>query len=96
MNTSAFFKVLMIHLSLHDEKLTRTLQGESRERAVIFRRKFSNVYFFRKHVVNVNSGLHESCLSCCSNPFPRSRSAFIPSVNTGTGAIGLSYLRAQL
>ena len=50
MNTSVFFKVLMIHLSLHAEKLPRTLQGESRERAVIFRRKFNNVYFFRKHV----------------------------------------------
>ena len=96
MKTSAFFKVLMIHLSLHAEKLPRTLQGESRERAVIFRRKFSNVYFFRKHIVSVNSGLHESCLRCCSNPFPRSRSAFIPSVNIGTGAIGFSYLRAQL
>ena len=96
MNTSAFFKVLMIHLSLHAEKLPRTLQGESRKRVVIFRGKFNNVYFFRKHVVSVNSGIHESCLLCCSNPFPRSRSAFIPSVNTGTGAIGLSYLRAQL
>ena len=96
MKTSAFFKVLMIHLSLHAEKLPRTLQGESRERAVIFRRKFSNVYFFRKHVVSVNSGLHEACLPCCSNPFPLSRSAFIPSVNTGTGAIGFSYLCAQL
>ena len=96
MNTSAFFKVLMIHLSLHAEKLPRTLQGESPERAVIFRRKFDNVYFFRKHEVSVNSAIHESCLPCCSNPFPCSRSAFIPSVNTGTGAIGFSYLRAQL
>ena len=59
--TSAFSKMLMLHFSLHAEKLE-----VERERAVILRRACKNIGLFPKHIVSVIQ-VYTYCIKCKFN-----------------------------